>query len=219
MNNPNTSGRYKVFEDEAELPGRPCFKHALFVFELATLPDDLKVCDNIVREFKKTLEGKTTFIASAGTVSEAALKIDDFKNQHCGSGFTLAIFNLNMLEKLDEFQFLMQKSVLGDPRTIFVGSMRHLAGPVNAEARNKVIREDELRFGAPSCIDIYSAANRDDVSARIGKLAAAYLRDSDERARVGKSGSIFLQHSSPALDELYNIPSAFYGNRIKRPAK
>ncbi len=219
MNNSNASGRYKAFEDEVELPGRPCFKHALFVFELATLPEELKVCNDIVREFKTTPEGQTSLIANAGSVDEAALKIDDFRNQHCGSAFTLAIFNLNMLESLDEFQFLMQKSVLGDPRTIFVGSMRHMAGPVYAEARNKVIREDELRVGAPSCIDSYSASNRDEVCPRIGKLAALYLRDSEERARVGKSGSVFLQRTSPALDALYKIPSAFYGLRTKRPGK
>jgi hypothetical protein len=209
----------KFFEDEAEPPGRPCFKDALFVFELDDLSEDLKVCKQIVREFKRTAEGQTTFIVQVGSIEEAAAKIDEFKHQNCGSGFTLAIMNLNLFDSVDELKFLMDKGVLGNPRTIFVGSMRHMAAPVYAEARSKVIREDEIRFGAPSCIDSYGASNRGDVYARIGKLAAAYLRDADERSRVGRVGTVFMSRTSPALEELYKIPTAFYGSRLKRPVK
>ncbi|MEI6233105.1 MAG: hypothetical protein WCT04_08630 [Planctomycetota bacterium] len=63
----------KAFEDEVEPPGRPCFKDALFVFELDTLPEDLKVCKQIVAEFKRTAESQTTFIATAGSIDEAAV--------------------------------------------------------------------------------------------------------------------------------------------------
>lgn len=210
---------YRAFEADAEPQGRPCFKDALFVFELGTLPDELKVCRRIIDEFKRMPESQSTFVASASSVDSAAIQIDAFKNMHCGSGFTLAIFNLNLLDNVDEFHFLMQKSVLGDPRTIFVGTMRHMASAVYTEARNKVIREDELRFGAPSCIDSYGASNRDEVFARVGKLAAAYLLDSEQRSRVGKTGTVFMQRTSPALEELYKIPTAFYGNRLKRPGK
>ena len=209
----------KVFEEEAEAPGRPSFKDALFVFELATIPDDLKVCKKIVQEFKRTAEGQTTFVATAGSIDEAAQAIDDFKNHNCGSSFTLAIMNLTMLESVDEFKFLMQKSVMGDPRTIFVGTMRHMAGPIYTEARNKVIREDEIRFGAPSCIDSYGPSNRTDVFARIGKLAAAYLQDSEARTRASKTGTVLMQRTSPALEELFKIPTAFYGTRLKPPGK
>ncbi|HLX60093.1 MAG TPA: hypothetical protein VKX17_02310 [Planctomycetota bacterium] len=208
----------KSFEDEVEVAA-PSFKDALFVFEMAELPEDLKVCPEIVREFKKTAEAQTTCIVTAGSVLDAAEKIDKFKNRHCGSSFTLALINLNQFEDVDEFKFLMQRSVLGNPRTIFVGTMRHMTSAVYTEARNKVLLEDELRFGAPSCIDSYGASNRGDVYGRIGRLAAAYLRDSEERTRVGKTGSVFLQRTSPALEELYKIPTAFYGNRFKRPAK
>ncbi|MEI6233106.1 MAG: hypothetical protein WCT04_08635 [Planctomycetota bacterium] len=113
----------------------------------------------------------------------------------------------------------MQKNVMGDPRTIFVGTMRHMAGPVYTEARSKVLREDEVRLGAPSCIDSYGASNRDEIFERIGKLTAAYLRDAEERSRIGKTGTALLQRSSPALEELFKIPTAFYGNRLKRPGK
>ena len=208
----------KAFEDDGE-PAPPSFKDALFVLEMAELTEDLKVCPEIVREFKKTAEAQTTCIVTAGSVADAAEKIDKFKNRHCGSSFTLALINLNMIEDVDEFKFLMQRSVLGNPRTIFVGTMRHMASAVYGEARNKVLLEDELRFGAPSCIDSYGASNRGDVYGRLGRLAAAYLRDSEERTKVGKTGSVFLQRTSPALEELYKIPTAFYGTRLKRPGK
>jgi hypothetical protein len=90
-----------------------------------------------------------------------------------------------------------------------------MTGPVYAEAKNKVIIEDEIRFGAPSCIDSYGASNRAECYGRLGKLIGAYLRDSEERTRVGRKGSLFLQRTSPALEELYKIPTAFYGNRRK----
>ena len=205
-----------VFEERAGKQGRPCFKDALFVFRDAALPDDLKVCGEIVSEFRKTPEAQATCIVMAHSVEKSAMKIDDFKNQNCGSGFTLAIFNLNLFDGLDELKFLMQKKVLGDPRTIFIGSMRHMAGPVYAEARSKIIREDELRMGAPSCIDSYGVSTRADVPARISRLAAAYLRDSEERTKVGKqASSLYLQRTSPAIEELLKIPTAFYGSRLK----
>jgi hypothetical protein len=210
----------KPFESSVEImrAGTPSFKDAMFVLEMGGLSEDLKVCAEIVREFKTTAEAQTTYIVTATSVEDAAEKIDAFKNAHCGSGFTIALINLNMFEELDEFKFLMQRSVLGNPRTIFVGSMRHMTGPVYTEARNKVIREDEIRFGAPSCIDSYGASNRGEVFGRLGRLAAAYLRDSEERTRHGKTGSLFMQRTSPALEELYKIPTAFYGNR-KRSGK
>ena len=208
---------FEDYEQQVEAPGPPSFKDALFVLEMEKLPEDLKVCGEIVREFKKSVEAQTTYIVTSTSVEDACEKIDAFKNRHCGSGFTLALINLNMFEELDEFKFLMQKTVLGNPRSSFVGTMRHMAGPVYAEARNKVIFEDEVRFGAPSCIDSYGASNRGEIYERLGRLAAAYIRDSEERTRVGKKGSLFLQRTSPALDELYKIPTAFYGNRRKRP--
>ena len=142
--------------------------------------------------------------------------IDKFKHKPCGSGFSLAILNLNNFGSVEELQFLLRKDVLGDPRSIFLGTLRSMNGALYSEARAKVDREDQMRFGAPSCIDCYVAANRAEIPPRTARLASAYLKDADERSRVGREGSVFMQRTSPALDELYKIPSAFYGTRLTR---
>src|SRR5437762_10570953 len=81
--------------------GPPSFKDALFVLEMGELSEDLKVCAEIVREFKKTAEASTTYIEMSTSVDDACQKIDTFKNRNCGSAFSIALINLNLFEALD----------------------------------------------------------------------------------------------------------------------
>jgi hypothetical protein len=207
----------RAFEERAPAEEADAsFKHAIFIYEAANLADDLRVCADIGRLFRALPDAATTRVVHGSSLDEAAMLVDAFKNENCGSGFSLAILNLNNFGSVEEFQFLMRKNVLGDPRTIFLGTLRYMNGAVYTEARAKVDREDQLRFGAPSCIDCYVAAGRAEIPPRTARLAAAYLKDADERARVGRDGSLFMQRTSPALEELYKIPSAFYGNRLTK---
>jgi len=207
----------RAFEERAPAEeAETSFKHAIFIFEAAGLADNLRVCADIGRLFSALPDAATTRVVYCGSVDEAAMLIDAFKHETCGSGFSLAIVNLNQFGSVEELKFLMRKDVLGDPRTIFLGTLRFMNGAVYTEARGKVDREDQLRFGAPSCIDCYVAAGRAEIAPRTARLASAYLKDADERARVGRDGSVFMQRTSPALEELYKIPSAFYGNRLTR---
>ena len=206
----------KAFEEVAAPDDKRSFKHAIFLYEAAKLDEELRVCADIVRLFGALPEAATTRLILCGSVDEAAGKIDSFKHKTCGSSFSLAVINLNLFESLSELEFLMRKDVLGDPRSIFLGTLRHMSGRVYTEAKEKIGREDELRFGAPSCLDSYTAAGRAEIPPRIARLAKAYLQDADERSRVGREGSVMMQRTSPALDELYKIPTAFYGTRLTR---
>ena len=68
-----------------------------------------------------------THATIADSLDEAAVCVDTFKAKNCGSAYTLAVLNLNMFGSSDEFNFMMQASVLGDPRMIFIASLKSMA--------------------------------------------------------------------------------------------
>jgi hypothetical protein len=188
------------------------WKDAIFMFESASVPDELKLVDSIAERFKPFPEAENTLIQVTHSLEEAAVVIDKFKARTCGSAYSLAVVNLNMFGNMQEFNFLMSPSVLGDPRIIFVASLKSMAGESYAFAKNKVHREGETSLGAPSCIDCYSAANREEASERLAKLACAYLHEFDERANA-KRGRTSVLLNSEALNQLKNSTTTYYGNR------
>ena len=188
------------------------WKDAVFLFESGSVPDELKLIERIATQFNSAAESATTLLNVCHSIDEAAATIDAFKAKTCGSAYTLAVINLNMFGTSDEFNFMMQPTVLGDPRTIFVASMKSMAGDMYTFAKNKVNHESETQFGAPSCIDCYGASNRDEAAIRLSKLTIAYIHESERRVEAKRSHSSIMLESD-ALRQLKSSTTTYYGNR------
>ena len=188
------------------------WKDAIFVFESAAVPDELKIVDQITASFKKLPESETTLVQVCHGLDAAAVCIDGFKAKTCGSAYSMAVINLNMFGTREEFNFLMQPSVLGDPRIVFLASLKSMTGECYAFAKNKVNRESETQFGAPSCIDCYASNNREEAADRLAKLMVAYLLEGEQRLQAKRNGTQVLLDSE-ALRQLKTSSTTYYGTR------
>jgi len=187
------------------------WKDGIFMYESRQVPEELQIVSLIARAFKDEPEHSTTLVQVTHSLDEAAGFVDNFKAQTFGSASSLAVVNLNFFGTMQEFNFLMQPDILGDPRMIFVASLKSMTGEQYTFAKSQVQRERETSLGGPSCIDCYSANNREEAAARLGKLMAAYLREGEERMRLKRSGT-FVLHSE-VLEQLRASTTTFYGNR------
>jgi hypothetical protein len=192
------------------------FKDAIFMYEPAELPAELRVVDGIAQKFKEQPEAATTLVQVCHTLEEAAVTIDAFKAATCGSAYTLGVININMLKHVDDLKFLMRGDVMGDPRTVFVASLRYMVGDIYAFAKDKIGRESEDIQRPPSCIICYGANNREEAYANNAELCATYLREFEERAKAKRSGTFYLESKSEEL--LRKTGTAFYGKKLRRPS-
>jgi hypothetical protein len=192
----------------------PEFKDAIFAYESAALPAELKIVDGCVEKFKALPEAATTLVQVAHTLDEAATLIDQFKIQTCGSTYSLALINISMLADVQELKFLLRVDVVGDPRTIFVASLRYMTGDIYAYAKDKVQRENEIKERTASCIDCYGAGGHEETLTRTAQLMAAYLREAEARAEAKRQG-ISVVGESPAETLLRKSTTTFYGRRFK----
>jgi hypothetical protein len=189
----------------------PTWKNAIFMYESSLVSDDLKLVDQIAQNFRAEKEAAHTMVQVCRSLEQSAIAIDDFKGKTCGSAFSLAVINLNMFGTKDEFNFLMQPNVLGDPRMIFLCSLKSMTGDLYTYAKNKVIREAEAALCAPSCIEGYAPNHRVDAAAMMGRLAAAYLRETEERLDAKRRGTVLF--NSDAMKILLASNSTFYGKK------
>lgn len=192
----------------------PDFKYAVFMFEDIEVPDDLKVMKAVAEVFSKLPQAATTLVQVAHTLEEAAPLVDNFKAQTCGSPYTLAIISLNMMTDVREVDFLLRSDVLGDPRTIFLASLKYMVGDAYALARAKIQREDQTPLLSESCLECYGSGNRDEVPPRIAQLAAAYLHEAEELEKARQEGRVGLVDPS-ASGLLKKSQTAFYGKTMK----
>ncbi|MCX7804945.1 MAG: hypothetical protein N3A38_07110 [Planctomycetota bacterium] len=204
---------------EEEISLADSFKESVFAFEAEDLPEPLKIVrDAVGRRFRKYPEAATTLVQIAGTMDEAARLIDQFKARTCGSAYSLAVINLTNFPSQAEFEFLSGREVLGDPRTVFLCSLRGLNGDIYRLARAKVEREARLvsegkMIGTPSCMDNYSPANREEKAELVAEAAAAYIRECDFRARTRPGVPVFDDEAFQALKVLKKSDTSFYGLR------
>lgn len=188
------------------------FKDAIFIYETADLPADLKVVDGIYEEFEVLPEAQTTLVQLAHNLEQAAPLIDAFKARTCGSPYTLAIINLNMFHT-DELNFILRPDVLGDPRTIFLASLKYMAGDAYALARDKSLRESERTDRSPSCVDCYGEQNRDSIFTRVSQLAAAYLREAEARTQARRRGQLL--PAEAAVEAMKKSQTTFFGKAMR----
>jgi len=194
------------------------FKYAIFALEFQTLPEELKIVDLVEAEFKRQPLAQDTLFQKAGSIDEAAVLIDDFKAKTCGSAYNVAIVNLNLLASPEELSFLLSGAVLGDPRTVFMVTLRGIQGQTYAIAREKVEREAEAissgsRFGAPSCVDSYTAQGRPDSAQRIGEILNAFLEEEEQRIKNRQTGIVLPHVLSKAHDLMRRTNTIFCGHR------
>lgn len=192
------------------------FKDSIFCFEEASIPDDLRVVDRIYK-LLHSIPNSATLIQYCQTLEKAATAIDEYKAATCGSPYALAIINLNEIKDPRELAFLLKGNVLGNPRTIFLNSLRRVNEQVYAIAKEKVMREAAEAGRTPSCIDCYGAGNREEICARVSQLARAYLREDDERQKAKQSGLHAALAPKPAADILKKSATAFHGRVVGRP--
>lgn len=190
------------------------FKDAVFMYEAGALPPDQQVMAGIATAFSQLPQGSTTLLQVAHNMEEAALLIDQFKAKTCGSAYSLAVLNINMMDCVEDLKFLLRGDVLGDPRTIFLASLRFMTGDIYGLAKEKVQRESEVAGRTPSCIDCYGSTSHEEVSARITAIIAAYLQEAEERAKARHGGAV-VYGASPAEELLRKSQTTFYGKRYK----
>ena len=190
------------------------FKDAIFIYETADLPEDLKVVDGIAKEFELLPEAKLTLVQVAHSLEQAAPLIDSFKAQCCGSPYSLAIINLNGFQ-MAELNFILRPDVLGDPQTIFLTSLKYMVGDAYALARDKSLRESERKDRTPSCIDCYGTVNLSSVCSRVSQLAAAYLHESEMRVSERRSGKTGALESKFAANALKKSQTTFVGRSMR----
>lgn len=191
------------------------FKDAIFCYEDASVPDELKVIGRLYKLIN-SIPQSGTLVHLSQSLETAAETIDEFKARTCGSPYSLAIINLNEIKTRQELLFLLRTEVLGDPRTIFLSSLRHVNDQVYALAKEKVMFEANDTGRSPSCIDCYSANNRDELCARASKLACAYIREAEERQNAKRSGLHAALTPKPATDMLKRSATAFHGRKSER---
>jgi len=186
------------------------FRHAVFFFEAAEVPEDLRVTDGVIAAFANRPEAGKTLAMSARTIDDAAQQLDSFKARTCGSPVTLAVLNLNMFPSVKELEFLLQSNVLGNPRTIFLASLKYMSGEIYALARDKVAAESTSPDRTPSCIDCYGAPNRNTVFPRVAELIGAYLNEAELRdAAMRNRGDHALEPAAVQL--LRKSETTFFG--------
>ncbi|MCW8133220.1 MAG: hypothetical protein KIS92_22940 [Planctomycetota bacterium] len=194
------------------------FKYAIFSLELATLPEEQRIVEQVEGHFKRLRLAQETLFQRASSLEEAAALIDDFKAKTCGSAYNVALINLNLMSSPEELAFLLGGPVLGDPRTIFMVTLRGIHGPTYAIARDKVEREADLimqgqRQGAPSCVDSYTAAGRPESAQRIAEILNAFLEEEEERVKSRQTG-VYVPHTfSKAHDLMRRTTTIFCGHR------
>jgi len=185
------------------------FKDAIFMYEPAAVPDELKVIRGVAIAFARLPEMATTLVHVAHSLDEAAPMIEQFKTKSCNSPYSLAVINLNMLTDVNELRLLLQQDVLGDPRTIFLASLRYMIGDAYALAREKVQREAQPpETRSTSCLDCYAPSTRNEVFDRVSHLAAAYLREAEEMTRTNGA-------STKAADLMRKSHTVFFGGGMK----
>lgn len=192
----------------------PEFKDAIFAYEAAALPAELKIVDGCVEKFRTLPEADATLVQVAHSLDEAATLIDQFKAQTCGSTYSLGLININMLADVQELKFLLRVDIVGDPRTIFMASLRYMTGDIYAYTKDKVHRESEIKERTASCIDCYGVGAHEETHARIAALMAAYLREAEARAEAKRKG-IQVVGESPAEALLRKSTTTFYARRFK----
>jgi hypothetical protein len=190
------------------------FKYAVFMFESAAVPEDLKVIRAIRDAFRVLPAAAPTLVQAAYLLEDAAHLIDQFKVQTCGSAYSLAIINLNMMNDVKEVDFLLRGDVLGNPRTIFLTSLKYMVGEAYGRARDKIQSESATPGLSSSCLDCYSAGNRNDVPQRIAELAHAYLREAEELEKSRRSG-VYSMADPSASQILQKSQTAFFGKKMK----
>lgn len=186
------------------------FRHAVFFFEAAEVPEDLRVTDGILAAFANRPEAGKTLAISARTIDDAAQQLDSFKARTCNSPVTLALLNLNMFPSVKELEFLLQGNVLGNPRTIFLASLKYMSGEIYALARDKVAAESAVPDRTPSCIDCYGAPNRNSVFPRVAELIGAYLQEAELRDMAMRNRSDH-QLEPAAVQLLRKSETTFFG--------
>jgi hypothetical protein len=187
------------------------FKDAIFIFEMAQVPEDLKVMQGIANCFRGLPETASTLVETADNLDGAAQMIDQFKNKMCGSAYSLAIINLNLMSDVREVEFLLRRNILGDPRTIFMASLKYMVGDAYAFARDKVQRESQTMDRSPSCIYRYGSANRTEIYQPVAEVAVAYLREAEEALK--KQPGVY-RADTHATKLLRKSETAFIGNRL-----
>jgi len=186
------------------------FRHAVFFFESVEVPEDLRVTDGVLAAFANRPEAGKTLALSARTIDDAAQQLDSFKARTCGSPVTLAVLNLNMFPSVKELEFLLQGNVLGNPRTLFLASLKYMSGEIYALARDKVAAESAVPDRTPSCIDCYGAPNRNSVFPRVAELIGAYLQEAELRDMAMRSRGDH-QLEPAAVQLLRKSETTFFG--------
>jgi hypothetical protein len=194
------------------------FKYAIFAFEPEGLVEDLKVVDAVCAEFKKQPKSASASVQVVKSVDAAGPVIDAFKAKTCGSAYNVALLNLNQFPSAPELEFLLSVPVLGDPRSVFLVSLRSIQAPIYSVARVKVEREalkiaQGTLVGAPSCIDTYTAANRAETATRVAQILNAYLEEEDMREKAKLTGMVLPSALSPATELMQRATTIFFGRR------
>lgn len=194
-------------------------KYSIFGFELAQIPEEMRILGNVVVQFAQGPHGAHTLFQTADDLDAAAQVIDSFKARNCGSAYNLAVLNLNELKSDAELDFLLSGEVLGQPRTLFLAHLRHLQGPIYAVARAKVERESELIFsgtmgGAPSCLISYTPATLEAMAVVGARILTAHLEDIATHERTKQTGMIPPFEKSKAMAEYRSLETIFFGRSL-----
>jgi hypothetical protein len=194
------------------------FKYAVFAFELEGLAEDLRIVDTVQASFQKLAKAVGAFVQVVKSMEQAGPAIDAFKEKNCGSAYNLAVINLNQFPSAPELEFLLGEKVLGDPRSIFLVSLRGIQAPIYSVARVKVEREAQRiaegsLYGAPSCVDTYTPANRAETAARVAEVLNAYLEEDELREKARLSGTVLPSALSPATELMRRSSTVFFGRR------
>ena len=193
------------------------FKYSIFGFEETGLAKELRIVEQIKDLFFKLPYGKETLLQIAGSMDEAAKLIDQYKARSCGSAYNLALVNLNRYPSEGELSFLLGAAVLGDPRTVFLNTLRNTQGATYTWAREKVEREAEWiamgrMSGAPSCIDAYSSVNRMETAERAAQILNAHLEEDEMRSNARRTGKP-LPVLSPTSEIMKKSKTVVWGRR------
>jgi hypothetical protein len=194
------------------------FKYAVFAFELEGLAEDLRIMDAVAAAFQKLPKAAGAFVQVVKSMGQAGPVIDAFKEKSCGSAYNLAVINLNQFPSAPELEFLLGEKVLGDPRSVFLVSLRGIQAPIYSVARVKVEREAQRvaegsLYGAPSCVDTYTPANRAETAARVAGILNAYLEEDELREKARLSGTVLPSALSPATEMMRRSNTVFFGRR------
>jgi hypothetical protein len=184
----------------------PSDERGIFVYESATVPDELRVVDSVVEALKRSLPG--SLIQSAHHIEDARMQNEAYRSRS-GADYALAVISLNLLTEA-EVDYLLRGEAFSVPRCIFLGSLRQMTAEAYVLARGKIHRESQDRTHSTSCLDCYGPANRKDVAPHVAELAAAYLREAAEWQRTDGAAA-----DEGATRLLRSSPTTFYGSVMK----